>query len=160
MQQVKNVVIFLCLTFFVVSCGEVSYYDKITKNNTGIVRGANLNDSMDDIRKVENNKFLTREDNDFLEYEYELDYDDKYVISYLFDVAGCYEIGLDTYFTESNQAQLVMDGFKSQFIEKFGEPTETNKLCEWRGNNGAISIELDYNNLERGMVSVTAFANE
>ncbi len=160
MEYIKKIAVLCMLSFILVSCGGDSYFEQITKNNNGIVRGANLNDSMEEIQKLEDKRALAREDNDYLEYEYELGNDDRYVVSYLFDVAGCYEIGLDTYFTESEQTQLVLEGFKKQLIEKIGEPTEVNKLCEWKGKDGAFSVELDYINLDRGMISVTAFANE
>jgi len=154
---------FLVLMILFVSCNPTdTYYDEIIKNKTISERIEELNKTLTSIRKTEDKKALIKEDDDYLEYEYKVGKDDAYNVTYFFDAAGCFEVGLDTYFGEEIDAQLVLDEMKQEIesIQRFGSPKNTNSLYEWVDTEGVVSIELDYINLDRGMVSLTIFANE
>ncbi|MCB0408608.1 MAG: hypothetical protein KDD29_00200 [Flavobacteriales bacterium] len=151
------------LFLFVVSCNTTeTYYDEVIKKKTILQRVDDLNKSLTEIRKLEDKKSLIKEEEDYLEYEYQIGEEDNFVITYFFDAAGCYEVGLDTYFSKELDAQFVTDEIKSviEADERFGKAKNTNDLYEWSSQDGAISIELDYLNVNQGMISFTVFANE
>lgn len=151
------------LVLFCVSCNTTeTYYDEIIKNKTIIERIDELNKSLTDIRKSENKKALIKEEDDYLEYEYKIGEGDSYAITYFFDVAGCFEVGLDTYFTNEIDAQFVTEEIKAavEADQRFEKAKNTNSLYEWTSKDGATSVELDYLNVSQGMISFTVFANE
>lgn len=145
------------------SCvGSDSYYDQITKVKSISERIADLNKSLTEIRKSEKKSALITEDEKFLEYEYPVGENDSYKATYFFDDAGCFEVGLDTYFSLESDTKLVFDEIKLVFEkdEHFGEATDSNSLLEWSSKDGLISVQLDYINLDKGMISLTVFANQ
>ncbi|MBV6484946.1 MAG: hypothetical protein KFKLKKLM_01484 [Flavobacteriales bacterium] len=145
------------------SCvGSDSYYDQITKVKSISERIADLNKSLTEIRKSEKKSALITEDEKFLEYEYPVGENDSYKATYFFDDAGCFEVGLDTYFSLESDTKLVFDEIKLVFEkdERFGEATDSNSLLEWSSKDGLISVQLDYINLDKGMISLTVFANQ
>ena len=77
-------------------------------------------------------------------------------------MAGCYEVGLDTYFNNEIDAQLVLENIKEEIesINEFGVAKNSNDLYLWSNKDGIASVELDYANLNKGMISFTVFANE
>lgn len=162
--MMKNITLFISL-FFVVFVGcnqEKTYYDQLIKNKTIAERIVELNKTLTEIRKTENKSALVKEEEDYLEYEYKVGNEETYSITYFFDVAGCYEVGLDTYFNNEADAQLVLGKIKEE-IEKtdgYELKTDSNQLYEWSSKDGLSSVELDYENLNKGMLSFTVFANE
>tara|TARA_R110001592_G_scaffold111249_1_gene308132 strand:+ start:184 stop:669 length:486 start_codon:yes stop_codon:yes gene_type:complete len=160
----KNITLIACLVvIFITSCNqEKTYFDQLTKNKSITERTTELNKSLTTIRKSEDKSALVKEDDEYLEYEYKIGNDETYTITYFFDVAGCYEVGLDTYFNTEIEAKLVMEKIKEAIdnSDKFKLKTDSNQLYEWSSNDGLSSVELDYENLNKGMVSFTVFANE
>jgi hypothetical protein len=152
-------IVFLC----VISCGELgSSYEQITSFKTTKQRINNLNKSMKEVKQSEEKAALSREENDYLEYEYPIREDESYVMSYRFDDAGCFEIGLDTYFNKQKEAQNVIDGIIKAINSEgsYGEPEIDNDIYRWEASDNAVRIELDCQNVERGMISLTIFATE
>lgn len=146
-----------------ISCvGSDSYYDQLTKVKSIKERVSDLNKSLTEVRKSEKKSALITEDEKFLEYEYPVGENDSYKASYFFDDAGCFEVGLDTYFSLENDAKLVLDEIKTVFEndERFGKATDSNSLLEWTSKDGLISVQLDYLNQDKGMISLTIFANQ
>ncbi len=145
------------------SCvGSDSYYDQLTKVKSIKERVSDLNKSLTEVRKSEKKSALITEDEKFLEYEYPVGENDSYKASYFFDDAGCFEVGLDTYFSLENDAKLVLEEIKTVFEndERFGKATDSNSLLEWTSKDGLISVQLDYLNQDKGMISLTIFANQ
>lgn len=153
----------LLLVMMVVACNPTeTYYDEVIKNKTISERIVELNQSLTAIRKTENKKALIKEDDNYLEYEYKIGNDDTYHVTYFFDAAGCFEVGLDTYFGNEIDAQQVLDEIKREIEadSQYGVAKNTNSLYEWTRTDGAVSIELDYINVDKGMIAFTIFANE
>ncbi|MBI2280032.1 MAG: hypothetical protein HYU68_05020 [Bacteroidetes bacterium] len=155
--------ILLTIIVFSYSCtGNDSYFEQITKVKTINERVLDLNKSLTEVRKSEKKSSLVKEDEDYLEYEYPIGDNDSYKTTYFFDAAGCYEVGLDTYFSLENDAVDVLNEIKAVFENHpdFGTPSNTNSLYEWNSKDGLVSVELDYVNQDRGMISLTIFANQ
>jgi hypothetical protein len=151
------------LLLILVGCNpDKTYYDELVKSKSITERTLELNKSLTEIRKTEDKSALIKEEEEYLEYEYKIGIDETYSITYFFDVAGCYEVGLDTYFNNEVDAQLVMGKIKEAIENsaQFKLKTDSNQLYEWSSNDGLASVELDYENLNKGMVSFTVFANE
>lgn len=158
---IKTILLFIIV--FTFSCtGNDSYFEQITEVKTINERILDLNKSLTEVRKSEKKSSLVKEDENYLEYEYPIGDNDSYKTTYFFDAAGCYEVGLDTYFSLKNDAVDVLNKIKG-VIEKdtnFRTPTNTNSLYEWNSKDGLVSVELDYVNQDRGMISLTIFANQ
>jgi hypothetical protein len=151
------------LLLILVGCNpDKTYYDELVKSKSITERTLELNKSLTEIRKTEDKSALIKEEEEYLEYEYKIGIDETYSVTYFFDVAGCYEVGLDTYFNNEVDAQLVMGKIKEAIENsaQFKLKTDSNQLYEWSSNDGLASVELDYENLNKGMVSFTVFANE
>ena len=147
----------------IISCGEMgSSYDQIIALKTTSQRVYDLDKSMDEIRQSEEKEALSREENDYLEYEYPIRMDESYIVSYRFDEAGCFEVGLDIYFNEQKEVQSVVDGIIEDLgtDEKYGAPQKETDFYRWESSDGAITIELDIQHIERGMIALTIFATE
>jgi len=157
--------LFSVLSFmFLFSCtGNDTYYTQLTKVKSIAERVADLNKSLPEVRKSEKKSSLIKEDEDYLEFEYPIGENDSYKATYFFDAAGCYEVGLDTYFSLETDAADVLNEIKSSFESdpNFGPPTNNaNSLYEWSSKDGLVSVELDYLNQDKGMIRLTVFANQ
>lgn len=153
----------LVIVFFLLSCsGNGSYYQQLTNVKSISDRIADLNKALPEIRKSEKKSSLIKEEEDYLEFEYPIGENDSYKTTYFFDAAGCYEVGLDTYFSLETDATEVLNEIKSAIEEdtNFGAPTNTNNLYEWNSKDGLVSVELDYLNQDKGMIRLTVFANQ
>jgi hypothetical protein len=135
-------------------------YDQIVKSEKGIIRGVNLNDKIENIKKQEDEKFIVAETESVIEYEYSLENGGSYVVAYHFDSEGCYEINVDTYFETAEPAKEVLEMLKVYFDDKFGEPENTDDLYIWNDKNKITTVELDYFNQVEGEILLTIFANE
>ncbi len=153
----------LVIVIFLLSCsGNDSYYRQLTKVKSISERIADLNKTLPEIRKSEKKSSLIKEEEDYLEFEYPIGENDSYKTTYFFDAAGCYEVGLDTYFSLETDATEVLNEIKTaiETNTNFGVPTNTNSLYEWSSKDGLVSVELDYLNQDKGMIRLTVFANQ
>lgn len=160
----KNIIlyIFLVITSLVMfSCdSHKTYYEQLTNDKAIYSRVSDLNKSIDVVRKEEKGK-LINEGLDKLKYEYSVGSNDRYIITYLFDDKGCYEIAFDGYFEKELDAQNVVDGVKTEMsATPFGIPEEANNLCRWRNPDKSVWVELDYKDTARGILVITIQANE
>lgn len=157
----KNLTTILFVVVLVFSCStDKNYYEQITNKKPLMERVKDINKTTQEIRKEEKGK-LIKEDVDYMEYEYEIGEGDTYIISYLFDGKGTYEIGFDGYFAKKEDAQLVLDEFTNEInLSAFGSLQETPRLKRWFNTDKSITIELDYSSVDKGMAVVTIFANE
>ncbi|PCJ24496.1 MAG: hypothetical protein COA97_09595 [Flavobacteriales bacterium] len=152
---------FLFILLIIVSCGNNgSYHEQFTQDKPFVSRISDLNKSIEEIRKIENGK-LIKDDINLLKYVYEIGKNDTYIVSYLFDEKGCFEIGIDGYFEMENDANNVVDGIKGEMNKSnYGNSSEGNNLSRWKNSDGTVSIELDYKDTKRGLFIATIFANE
>ena len=108
----KFIPLFLFFIIILTSCGgNGSYYEQFTNDKALTSRVLDLNQTIDDIRKVEKGK-LIRDDINLLKYVYEIGKNDTYQVTYQFDEKGCWEIGIDCYFEKEDDAQNVVNGIK------------------------------------------------
>ena len=161
----KKIIYCLLLPFLLLfSCDtNNNYYQTINYSKTPAYLIENLNKSMTEIEKLEDKDALHKKDFDYLEYEYPIgEKNDTYVIAYHLDDKGCFEVDFDTHFEQESDAQTVMDGFKNKLnqLKNFTLFSTDNQLITWKSKTKDKSIELDYNNLKKGMISITIFANE
>lgn len=162
MKLIKSIILFIALAF-VVSCSEPeSYFNQLTKVKSVTERVGDLNKNIGEIRNSEKKSALIIEDEKFLEYEYPVGENDSYKASYFFDDAGCFEVGLDTYFSTEEDAKIVKEEIKKaiESDERFEVASDSNNLLEWKSKDGLISIQLDYIGQDKGMISLTIFANQ
>jgi len=140
--------------------GKDSYYEQFISDKKASSRSLDLNKSLEEIRAIEKGK-LIKDDINLLKYVYEIGENDTYIVSYLFDEKGCWEVGIDTYFEKEEDAQNLVEGIKAEISgTDYGSPSEDNNLCRWKSPTGSASIELDYVNLGRGLVILTIMADK
>lgn len=159
----KYLVYILIISLSILSCSEnKTYYDEIVSKKSIKERIEEINQPLISIRKTEKKSSLVKEDEDYLEYEYSIGIDESYVVSYFFDVAGCYEVGIDTYLNSELEAKNINEKIIEEInnSNNFKLKIDSNQLIEWVSNDGKKSIELDYENISKGMISFTVFANE
>ncbi|MBL4592850.1 MAG: hypothetical protein JKX68_03425 [Flavobacteriales bacterium] len=149
----------LILLSFIISCGGLgSYYEQFTKDKAFTSRISDLNKTIDEIRAIEKGK-LIRDDINLLKYVYEIGNNDTYQITYQFDEKGCWEVGIDCYFENEEDAKSLVLGIKSEITTTvYGSPTEDNNLYRWENANEPASIEIDYKDTSRGIVVLTIMA--
>ena len=160
----KNIFIYsflFIISFLLPSCeSNKTYYEQLTKDKAIYSRVSDLNKTIDIIRKEEKGK-LINEGLDKLKYEYSIGNNDRYIITYLFDEKGCYEIAFDGYFEKELDAQNVVDGINTEMCSTtFGTPEESNSLYRWRNPDKSVWVELDYKDTSRGILVITIQANE
>lgn len=147
-------------TFF--SCtSDKTPYEFLTANKTIEDRIAEINKTEDAIRQSENKNNLSKEDSDYVGYEYQLDDNNHYNVAYFFDDAGCFEVGIDTYFQKQEDIQLTKEEI-IKVIENLGnfeKAKTTNDLTQWNKTDKSLSIELNCKHITDGMISFTVFAN-
>jgi hypothetical protein len=152
----------ITLVLIIVSCTEnkETYYEEFTNHKPLVSRILDLNKTIDEIKKEEKGK-LIKEDINFLKFVYEIGKNDTYMVSYLFDEKGCYEIGIDGYFKLEKDAENVVVGIQKEMeSKKYGKGTNDNSLNQWKSSDKSISIELDYKDSSSGLFVATIFANE
>ncbi len=160
----KNITLYLFLvitSLVMFSCdNNKTYYEQLTNDKAIYSRVSDLNKPIATIRKEEKGK-LINEGLDKLKYEYTIGNTDRYIITYLFDEKGCYEIAFDGYFEKELDAQNVVDGVKTEMnATPFGNPEESNSLYRWRNPDKSVWVELDYKDTSRGILVITIQANE
>jgi len=136
------------------------YYSHIIKNNKGIIRGAQFNENIKQIKKHERKKALITDTETILEYEYDLKDRGTYIVTYQFDKQGCYEIDLDLYLSSNTFVVEAQNTLSTYFNDKYGTPTEEDNLLIWKDEQKTTTVELDYLNKAEGEIMLTIFANE
>ncbi len=161
MKKGIHILIFFFFTIYFISCDQESSYEKVEAIKAVSERISDLNKTIPNIKEIEDKAALVREDNYYLEYEYPIKEDESYVISYRFNAQGCFEIGIDTYFNKESDAQKIKRVIIKELAENpnFSDPTLENDFYKWCSLNDVITLELNIQNIERGTVSLSIFAN-
>jgi len=151
----------LILLFFIQSCTKnKTYYAQFKADKTFSSRILDLNKSFDRIMNEEKGK-LVKEDLYLLEFVYKIGKSDSYMVSYLFDEKGCYEIGIDGYLELESDAKNIVLGIQTEMsTSNYGKGTDDNGLNRWINEDKSISVELDYKDTSKGLFMATIFANE
>lgn len=161
MKKNNALVIVFLLVITIIACNGVgTYYEQFTNDKPFTSRILDLNKPIDEIRAEEKGK-LIKEDINLLKYVYDVGKNDTYVVSYLFDEKGCFEIGIDGYFATEEEANNVVNGIRLEMEEtSYANPIDENLLARWKNKENSIAIELDYKDTSRGLFIATIFANE
>ncbi|MGB0882799.1 MAG: hypothetical protein ACPGSO_07570 [Vicingaceae bacterium] len=151
----------LVLLVTILSCSEnKSHFEQMQKEQPFTSRILSLNKTIEDVRLIEKGE-LVKEDLSFLSFLYKIGKNDTYEVSYLFDEKGCYEIGIDGYFSLEKDAVNVVEGIQKEMnSSEFIENGNDNSLYRWINKDESVAIELDYKDTARGLFVVTIFANE
>lgn len=153
--------IYISLFLFIVSCESATknYYEQIATKKPFTERINDINKTIEEVRKEEDGK-LINEGLDRLKYEFEIGKGDRYVVTYLFDEKGCFEIGFDGYFANKEDVLIVLDGFKSEIDLTKYKLEESTNLFRYGNNQNSLTLEIDYANADKGMALAVIFANE
>lgn len=156
----KKQVIFLIAILNVISCGEVgTTYEQITAIKTISQRIEDINKTKTELKNSEDIVALISEEPLYLEFEYPVKENESYVIKYRFDDSGCYEIKLDTYFNKQDDAQKVLEAIVKDLEVNTTLGIPKKELDFYRWQNSKISIEINIQLIERGIISLTILNN-
>lgn len=156
----KKQIVFVIAILIVGSCGEVgSSYEQVTAIKTVSQRLNDINKTITEIKNSEDQAALVLEEPLYLEYEYPIRENEYYVVSYRVDDSGCFKIKIDTYFNKQQDAEKVAEAIIKdiQVNSGFGMPQKELNIYLWEKSNRKISIELNIQHIERGMISLTIF---
>ena len=154
----KKLFVAIVLFMLVLGCDQdKSIYDQFNENKSITERVQDLDKTVVEVRKMEKGK-IVGEAIDAFDYEYPFKESGSYIVSYLFDEKGCYEIGIDASFDKQDNAEFLLDKFKEELTVTYGSPEEGNDLVRWLDKEETFTIELDYADTENGLAIVTIFA--
>lgn len=162
-KRILIVMALLGFSAFINSCTETKNTDLfsiIIKSSEGDFRGINLNSKFEDVKKSEDSESLTVEkENESLEYEFKLDEDNSYIVTYDFDDQGLYSINIQTYLYNDDKAiakkkgQDLYQKFFDSFSKKYNKPEKiADKSYSWSiksksGTEGEIQL-IDNSDLD------------
>lgn len=153
--------LYISILLLIVSCDSTtkSYYEQVSSEKPFTERINDINKTIEEIRKEEKGS-LINEGLDRLKYEFEVGKGDRYVVTYLFDEKGCFEIGFDGYFATKEDVLVVLDGFKSEIDLSQYKLEESTNLFRYSNDKNSLTLEIDYANADKGMALAVIFANE
>jgi hypothetical protein len=153
--------IYISILILTIGCDSAtkSYYEQISSEKAFTERINDINKTIEEIRKEERGK-LINEGLDRLKYEFEVGKGDRYIVTYLFDEKGCFEIGFDGYFANKEDVLVVLDGFKSEIDLTKYQLEESPELFRYSNSSNSLTLEIDYANADKGMALAMIFANE
>ncbi len=157
----KLLVLTIILTTVFVACDEASQ-NEIANIKPVSKRINDLNKTMDEIKTMEDDAALMREDNYLLEYEYPVRENESYVITYRFKDNKCYEIKLDTYLDKEAYAKKIQQEVMTDMAENsdFSKTTFRDDTFKWVSIDTKINIQLKTQNVERGTVNLSIVINQ
>lgn len=156
----KKQVIFLIAILNVISCGEVGpTYEQITAIKPISQRIDDINKTKAELKNSEDLIALVFEEPLYLEFEYPVRENESYVIKYRFDDSGCYEIKLDTYFNKQDDTQKVLEAIIKDIDVNTTLGAPKKELDFYRWENSKMSIEINTQLIERGIISITILNN-
>jgi hypothetical protein len=141
----------LLVLVFIIGC-EMTHPDGesteklLRASQGGDIRGVNIGDKPEDVRKIENAESVYSMP-DELVYRIPPDSKDStwYEISYNFDEGGLYDVKMTIYPRSDTALQTLRNNFIKYYIQKYGECKMEGGYCGWRSmtNNGHfVSITL------------------
>ncbi|MDF1673488.1 MAG: hypothetical protein P1U41_08280 [Vicingaceae bacterium] len=143
-RKLNNILVLVCIALLF-SCGGSNneYYEMIRKTDDGL-RGAFIGDNIDQVKQVENEKFLKSEKPDYLHYDYPVSMGNSYTVAYDFSEENkLYEIELTVFFDVIEDAQTLFLDFEEQFNRQYGKSKKADDdFTIWNMNNDNVNAEI------------------
>lgn len=123
--------------------------DKVIRSQDNIFRGIETGMTRDQVKAAEDETGIVDDEEDHLYYDFKLNDQDSYTISYEFYSGALYEIKLTTYFDAVETATGLYEGLKSSFDGKYGKSEMSDdgydiwKTTASNGNNVEIALKDD-----------------
>lgn len=138
-----------------VSCDEESQ-QRIAEVKTVSERIKDLHKSSEEIKSLEDDAALMRDEEYLLEYEYPVRETESYVVTYRFNNDACFEIKMDTYLNKEIYAKKVMKEVLTDMAnnDNFKKTAYKNEGYHWSSSDGGIEVVLKTHNIERGTVNL------
>jgi hypothetical protein len=154
----KNKII-IVLTFLLAACASKSdLFEKLLKSEEGHLRGVFIGASVEEVKKIEDNNFLTDDEADYLYYDYKLEGRNSYTVSYDFYDGKLYEIELAVFLEKIEDANKLFEDFKKYFDQKYGASTVEDDYYLWNTtevkNKHHIEFALKNHSQDYGYVSL------
>lgn len=162
-NSLLNKLNFLLIVFIltVSSCKKPHsiHYDSILKSDQGIIRGVEIGDGIEDVRKLENKDFLVDNMPEYLYFDYKLDKGNSYTISYDFSKNSLYEIEVSAYFDKIEDANNLFSELTAHFFERYGKgKIASDGYTSWRTKNiksgNTIEIAMINDSKDYGYISI------
>ncbi len=160
-MKVKLHYLFIILFGILFSCTpkKNQYFDTLLKAETGIFRGVEIGDNIEDVKLAENAEFLVDNMPDYLYFDYKLDMGNSYTVSYDFSENKLYEIELAAYFDQIEDANQLFKDFSNYFNKTHGKgKIEDDGYTSWRTKNEKtntnIEVAMVNDSQEYGYISI------
>ena len=155
----KNYPLLLITGFLLafIACDNGTTYEELKSIKPVSERVYDLHKTMDEIKTFEEKAALFREENYYLEYEYPIGENESYVVAYRFNETGCFEIKLTAYLKDEDEAQKIVSKVTSN-LKSSTNITSTTVVTDhykWNTANNDATLDMDIQNIERGIVSLT-----
>ncbi|OFY86949.1 MAG: hypothetical protein A3F72_01965 [Bacteroidetes bacterium RIFCSPLOWO2_12_FULL_35_15] len=119
-------------------------FESVMLTDTNVFRGFSLGEKLDLVQKKELEK-PTESDSAYLYYEYPLDSEGSFNITYNFDETGLNEIQSDIFINNPEKSDEIFSKFKTFFDEHYGESESHQGFTVWSVRSqkfGGVKINL------------------
>ena len=159
LNKVNLLIMVIVLTLSSCKRSHSNYFETIIKDDQGILRGAEIGNNIDEVRSMENSKFLVDNMPEYLYYDYKLDKENSYTISYDFSQNNLYEIEVSVYLDKIEDANSLFAELSAHFCEHYGNgKMATDGYTSWRTksvkNGNSVEIAMINDSQGYGYISI------
>lgn len=152
--------IIIIIPLIISSCGNSvrsGHYTEfiINDNDSCIVRGSNMFEKPDDIKKNEDNKALVAEYDNSIEYSYSSKKIKEMTVIYFFDSNGMFQTEINTEFFKESDAAVAVSEIIAYFTDKYGNPEKEQNIFYWDIYNKKTSIDINSQNINQNKIKFT-----
>lgn len=141
---------------------ELTLFQKIVQDSTHHFHSVDLGQAIGEVKLAEKTKVKDEQD-DYLFYEVPIDATTNYTFAYSFDDDGLYEIQVDVFLKDKEEALGLFTEFKRDYIKKYGPMSEKDTgYAFWQillpdSNEAEISVMEESDEFDQGKLSITFY---
>jgi len=154
---ITKIILLLSICFlFTCKNNKSPYYDDVLKSEEGQLRGAQIGESIEQIKALENQTFLIDEMSDYLHYDYEMSMGNSYTVSYDFSEQNkLYEIEVAIFLDVIEDAGLLFKNFSNYFNRKYSRgKKEADGYMSWNSTSNITNSTIHISMIVRLMDSL------
>ena len=156
----KTLLLLSICFLFACNNNKSPYYDDVLKSEEGQLRGAQIGNSIEQTKTLENQAFLIDEMPSYLHYDYEISMGNSYTVSYDFSEKNeLYEIEVAIFLDVIEDADLLFKNFSNHFNRKYSlGKKEADGYMSWNStssiSNSPISISMINDSQSYGFITI------
>ncbi len=131
---------------FLFACNQNKspFFDEILKSENGQFRNTEIGATIEDIKAIENEKFLKDQMPDYLHYDYEISMGNTYTVTYDFSENNeLYEIEVVVFLDAIEDAAVLFNNFSAHFNRKYSVGRkEDDGYMTWHTNSSISNTRV------------------